>query len=152
MDRIPPSQILIKINLHTLIIAVCALLCVSPAFAEDMPLEIEGSQTIVAEELIDLVLEKPDLVLIDARIASDLQEGYIEGAINLPNVVTNCETLKGIIESFQTPVAFYCNGVKCERSSESSAIARSCGYTNLYWFRGGIEEWKNKQFPTVYHN
>ena len=128
---------------------ILALLVFKPLAAEEVPHFIEGSTTIEAQALIDLVLEKEDLVIIDSRIEADLNEGYIEGAVNLPNISTNCESLGSIISTHRTPVAFYCNGVKCKRSSEAVRIALACGYTNLHWFRGGIEEWKNRQYPIV---
>ena len=52
-----------------------------------------------------------------------------------------------IIETKATPVIFYCNGVKCDRSVKSAQIALDNGYTNIYWFRGGIEEWRANGFP-----
>ena len=128
------------------------LLFLGPLAAEEVPLQIDGAQTVDAETLIDLVLEQSDLVIIDARIGSDLNEGYIEGAINLPNIETSCGSLSPLVESHNTPIAFYCNGIKCKRSSESVTIALACGYTNLHWFRGGIEEWKIKQYPIVQPN
>lgn len=129
-----------------------ALFFLGPLAAEEVPPHIEGAQTIEAETLIDLVLEQPDLVIIDARIGSDLNEGFIEGAISLANIDTNCDSLSDAVDSFATPLVFYCNGVKCKRSFESVNIALACGYTNLHWFRGGIEEWKLKQYPIVQPN
>ena len=41
---------------------------------------------------------------------------------------------------------FYCNGVKCDRSVKSVNIALGCGYVRLYWFRGGFEEWRRKDY------
>ena len=139
-------------NLINLALFSLTMLFLSPLTADETPLHVEGSETINAEALIDLVLEQPALVIIDARIASDLREGYIEGAINLSNIHTNCDSLREVVEILETPVALYCNGVKCKRSFESAKIAHACGYTNLYWFRGGMEEWSSKQYPIMQQN
>ena len=44
---------------------------------------------------------------------------------------------------------FYCNGVQCGRSVVSIKVARSCGYHNLSWFKGGFAEWKEKGFQYI---
>ena len=28
-------------------------------------------------------------------------------------------------------------------------IAVACGYSNIYWYRNGMEEWQKKEFPLV---
>ena len=116
---------------------------------KDAPLLIPGTTKVFAEDIIKLAEKIPELLLIDARIPSDRKQGYIEGSISLPDINTNCASLAKIIPAKKTPVLFYCNGVKCGRSVKSSRIALKCGYNNIYWFRGGYEEWKNKKFPFI---
>ena len=118
-------------------------------FAEkNAPESIDGTKRVSAEQVVDLVMNNADVVVIDARKASDRDEaGWIEGSIGLPNYDTNAESLAKHIPSKSTPVLFYCNGVKCGRSVESSKKAVSMGYQNIYWFRGGWEEWKQKGLP-----
>lgn len=112
------------------------------------PESIDGTTRVSAEQVVELVTNTPDLVVIDARKTSDRDEaGWIEGSIGLPNYDTNEESLKKHIASKSTPVLFYCNGVKCGRSVESSKIAVGLGYEKIYWFRGGWEEWMQKGMP-----
>lgn len=117
----------------------------------DVPLTIDGAKTISAEQLIKLLHaqknEKKSLALIDARIKEDRSIAYIETSISLPDVDTNCQTLQKLITKFQQQIIFYCNGIQCGRSLKSVRVAKKCGYTNLYWFRGGIEEWLVKDYP-----
>ena len=110
------------------------------------PDTIEGSIKINAEALIELASEPDDLVIIDSRIHADRHQGYIAGSISLPDTETSCATLFPLINKKETATVFYCNGPRCRRSDRAVVIARECGYTNIYWFRGGIEEWKNKQY------
>lgn len=119
------------------------------AEAKDAPLLIPGTTKVFAEDLLDLAEKIPNLLLIDARIQSDRKQGYIEGSISLPDIKTNCASLAKVIPKKITPVLFYCNGVKCGRSVNSSKTALKCGYNNIYWFRGGFEEWKAKKFPFI---
>jgi len=120
------------------------------SYAEDQldaPSKIPGVTKIFAEDVFDLHEKTPGLLIIDARITGDRKHGYIEGSVNLPDIETNCDTLAKIIPEKNTPILFYCNGVKCGRSVNSSKIALKCGYTKIYWFRGGFEEWKLKNMP-----
>ena len=113
------------------------------------PEDIPGTTKINAEELIELMWTTPQLILIDSRITSDRNEGFIEGSISLPNTETSCESLEGVVSEKSAPALFYCNGIKCGRSAKAAQIAIDCGYNHVYWFRGGIEEWKQKQLPLL---
>ena len=125
-----------------------SLLSFSAAAEKKAPDFIDGTKRVSAEEVVELVMNTPGLVVIDARKASDRESaGWIEGSIGLPNYDTNAETLAKHIPAKTTPVLFYCNGVKCGRSVESSKKAVSLGYKNIYWFRGGWEEWMEKGMP-----
>jgi len=110
------------------------------------PEAIAGSTTINAESLIQLAQDHDDLVIIDSRIRSDRRQGFISGSISLPDTETSCATLFPVIDKKTTATVFYCNGAKCRRSDNAVVIASDCGYSKLYWFRGGFEEWKNKNY------
>jgi len=111
------------------------------------PESIPGTTKVTAEELLSLVEATPDLLIIDSRVSMDRKQGYIQGSISLPDEETDCDSLSLHILSKDAPTLFYCNGVKCGRSVKAIEKAKACGYTRLYWFRGGFEEWKDKKFP-----
>ena len=113
------------------------------------PDTIEGATTIDAEQLIALVVDHKDTVLIDSRVGTDRTDGYIEGSVHLVDTKTDCDSLARLIGTHTTPVIFYCNGVRCDRSGRAVGIAVACGYRDVYWFRGGIEEWRAKKFPLI---
>ncbi|MCG6969190.1 MAG: rhodanese-like domain-containing protein [Gammaproteobacteria bacterium] len=126
---------------------LATIICTTPAIAETSPEKIEGSTLVNAEEFIELVGKIPELLVIDSRIPGDRKQGYVEGSISLPDVDTTCESLAKVIPKKESPTLFYCNGVKCGRSAKAVKIALSCGYSNIYWFRGGFEEWLAKGYP-----
>jgi len=111
------------------------------------PDAIPGTTKVDAEGLIALVEKIPDLIVIDSRIRTDRTQGFIEGSKSLPDIETNCMTLARIVPARTKPVLFYCNGPKCGRSVKSAKVALDCGYSRVYWFRGGFEEWKEKRYP-----
>lgn len=127
------------------------MLAAAPAEAGDYvsPPSIEGAVTIDAEQLIALVVDHQDTVLIDSRLGTDRADGYIEGSVYLVDSKTDCDSLARLIGTRTTPVIFYCNGVRCDRSGRAVGIAVACGYRDVYWFRGGIEEWRAKEFPLI---
>lgn len=127
-------------------IAIAQLPAISIAGNYLSPDEIEGNTKIDAESLIQLARDHDDLVIIDSRIRSDRRQGFITGSISLPDTETDCVSLLPLIDDKSTPTVFYCNGPKCRRSDRAVIIAHECGYTDLYWFRGGFEEWQNKQY------
>jgi len=90
---------------------------------------------------------------VDARIHEDHNLGSIESSINLPDIKTNCQTLSNTVTpNKKQHLMFYCNGVQCGRSVVALKVARSCGYHNLSWFRGGFAEWKAKGYQYITKN
>lgn len=126
------------------------LLVSSNAFAGEVtPEKLAGTTRVTAEDLIELVGKIDNLVIIDARKSSDRKKGYIEGSVGLPNTETNAASLAKYIADKSTPVLFYCNGIKCGRSVKSAKIAIAEGYSKVYWFRGGWDEWTSKGMPVA---
>lgn len=111
------------------------------------PQTIAGAQTIDAERLIELVEQNDNLLIIDSRLRSDRKLGHIPGSMSLPDTQTRCDSLATLIVEKSDPVIFYCNGPRCRRSDKAVATAVQCGYTNIYWFRGGIRAWESDNYP-----
>ena len=119
-----------------------------PLFAsDDSSTTNSGVSIIDAEQLIELYDKYSNLVIIDSRKTVGYEKGFIEGAINLPDTKTSPSTLSSLAKDKSTPIVFYCNGVKCGRSETAAKIAQKAGYKNIYWFRGGWEEWIAKGYP-----
>lgn len=133
--------------MKTLVTTLLALFISTVTFAEETPTTLAGTTVITAEDLLDLSDTKADLVIVDARVQSDYDKSHIPGVVRLVNTETTETTLATVIPSKITPVIFYCNGPSCKRSYESAGIAVASGYSNVYWFRGGIAEWTQKDYP-----
>lgn len=114
-----------------------------------VPEVIEGAQNLSAEQVIELILSTPDLVIIDARKRTEYIKGHIEGAINILNTQMDEPTLDKVTASKDSTLLFYCNGHRCMRSSDAVKKALSWGYTKIFWFRGGWKEWTDKRLPVV---
>lgn len=112
-----------------------------------VPDKISGVDTLSAEQVLKALMAEQAPLLVDARIKQDREYGYIESSISLPDINTNCKSLASTISTNKNKtIIFYCNGVQCGRSVVSIKVARSCGYQNLSWFKGGFAEWKEKGY------
>jgi rhodanese-related sulfurtransferase len=138
-----------SVCVHMVVIAVFLTGTGTAASGYVSPDKIAGATTIDAEQLIELVVKYPDAVVIDSRVAVDRNDGYIEGSVHLVDTHLYCASLARLIPSPTTPVVFYCNGARCDRGAHAVGIAVACGYRQVYWFRGGIEEWRIKEYPLV---
>lgn len=142
----------LKKMLAALLFAACVVLSVPTQANEPeirSPEFIDGVNKVNAEGLIQLLGQLPNLRIIDSRLTANRTFGYIEGSVSLSDSDTNCDSLSKTLSEKSQPVLFYCNGPKCGRSAVAVEIARECGYNALYWFRGGIEEWREKGYPLL---
>ena len=134
------------------IFASILMLFSSALIAEQKPYAPENIKevTIVsAEQVVELILARPDLVIIDSRKKTEYQKGHIEGAINILNTQLKPEDLERVSPDKSREILFYCNGTRCLRSADSIKKAKSWGYNKLIWFRGGWKEWTDKRLPVV---
>jgi rhodanese-related sulfurtransferase len=136
---------------NPLILFAALLLFAATAWAEKpfAPEIIAGTTRVTAETVVDLVGSLPDLVIIDNRHAVEFEKGHIEGAINLLDSNLQRADLARLAPRPDKPLLFYCNGERCLRSSHAAQMAVNWGYTRIYWFRGGWQEWLDKQLPVT---
>ena len=146
VSRMTQSPLIRKLA-SGLFVTVCLVSVTASADGYTSPDTIDGTTRIDAEGLIELVNRNANQVIIDSRISSDRKLGFIPGSVSLPDTGTSCDSLADIIPDLDEPVVFYCNGPKCRRSDKAVVIATECGYTKVYWFRGGIEAWKASSYP-----
>lgn len=135
----------------TLLLYISALFSATLS-AEQKPYAPENIQDVAivsAEEVVELILANPDLIVIDSRKKTEYLKGHIEGAINILNTKLKRGDLEQVSPDKSNPILFYCNGTRCLRSSDSINKAKNWGYTRLLWFRGGWKEWTNKRLPVV---
>ena len=113
------------------------------------PEVIDGVRIVTAEEAIELILQDPDMPIIDSRKKAEYLKGHIEGAVSMLNTDMTEDDLAELVPDRDTTILFYCNGERCLRSTDAIGKAQSWGYSNLIWFRGGWKEWSSKQLPFV---
>ena len=121
----------------------------APVSAQDAPLEIKGATTVNAQQIFALIDKHAKLVILDNRKEEDFAAGHIEGAIRLIDTDVSAETLAKYIAAKDTPVLFYCNGVKCGRAAKATEKAVQLGYTTVFYYALGMDEWNKEKLPLV---
>lgn len=83
---------------------------------------------------------------IDARDAADFNAGHIQGAINIP--YHEIEKYKDKLNSLPKDQVYitYCSSA-CDVSIDMAYYMAKMGFTKVYIFHGGWDEWKNAGFP-----
>lgn len=113
------------------------------------PESIDGAVIVTAEEVVELILDTPGMLIIDSRKKAEYFKGHIEGAVSLLNTEMTEQDFLAVAPDKDADILFYCNGVRCLRSSDAIGKAKSWGYSKLIWFRGGWKEWTEKRLPVV---
>ncbi len=104
-----------------------------------------GAYTGVTAEQVAVKIAENKTLVVDARPQkTKYDKGHIPTAINIP--FSQFDALKGKLpRELDTPIIFYCGGLKCKLSHKSAARAIALGYKNVSVFTQGYPNWK-KQF------
>lgn len=121
------------------------------------PLQVPGARTVSTVELKQLLAQEPQPVLIDALGSAEMidsahgmgqgigeQRMFGRDRSNFPKAL---ERLTGGDKG--RALVFYCRGSMCWHSYNASLHALDAGYTNVMWYRGGIDAWKASGGKTV---
>lgn len=129
------------------------------------PPQVEGGRVIDTAALQAMMRGHPAPVLIDVYRRQWLHERFIEDEphANLPGSLWLPNTGDGVLSPDwqryfehhlrlatggqpQYPVVFYCRA-DCWLSWNAVKRAAHLGYTNLYWYRDGLDAWQQANLP-----
>lgn len=84
--------------------------------------------------------------LLDVRTVDEFDDGYIEGAVNIP--VTELDAnLEELPSNLDTPILVYC--AAGTRGFWAQAYVMSLGYSNVQNLRGGFRAWQEAELPSA---
>ena len=119
------------------------------------PDALKGVTRVGAEEVAELA--KQGVTLVDTRTQKEYENEHVRGAVLVPYVEKSLKEIDfdaakddfSALKALPTdkPVVFFCNGPECWKSYKASRAASLAGYTKVYWFRGGMPEWREKHMP-----
>ena len=121
------------------------------------PRSVPGAKTITTRELVELYKSSRP-VLINVL-------DWTEGAFALPGTVwiqgmgkaqlsgSDYLELRSLLAQVApdkaAPLVVYCLSWECWLSYNAALTASDLGYTNLYWYRGGVSAWNQARLPVV---
>jgi rhodanese-related sulfurtransferase len=119
------------------------------------PESVNGATRVSAEEVAQL--EKQGVTIVDTRTQKEYDSEHVRGAILAPYVERSLKEIDfdGKKDDFTAlnalpkdkPLVLMCNGTECWKSYKATRTAVDAGYTKVYWFRGGMPEWREKHMP-----
>lgn len=128
-----------------------------PPYSAPTPTEIPGAKPVTTGELHDMLILAPTPVLID--VASGDGHLTLRGAYWIPGAGRGTHFLDPLqaqlaeyLEKLSNgdknrPLVFFCVNARCWLSYNASLRASALGYRRVYWYRGGIEAWRDADLP-----
>ena len=140
------DTIIVKVMKRILFPLLILLLCVvNMAKADNLaPEKIEGART-VSTVTAKLLFDK-GYHFIDVRGLDDFKMGHIPGAYHLSIKSDFDERNLSVIVKKSQPVVIYCNGILCMGSSIAIKKAIDWGWSNIFYYREGIGDWKQQGY------
>ena len=88
------------------------------------------------------------VIILDARDASEYEQGHIPGAINIPydRIPEYFDVLQAEVP-MEAHVVVYCRSVTCDFSDQLATELKIMGYQNVSIFSGGWEQWSTAGYP-----
>jgi rhodanese-related sulfurtransferase len=92
-------------------------------------------------------------LFVDARNKEEYDSLHVKGSINIPYEEFRNKSVRDRIEIMKKynkdgVIVVYCRGDKCEVSIDLAYEIARLGFNSVNIYRGGINEWKEKGFPT----
>ena len=123
------------------------------------PTTIPGGRTILASDLYDAIRGDRPPVVIDVLGGDVERRRGLPGAIHMGDSIGKGRIGVDMRDLFRAalekltggdkdkPLIFYCLSAQCWLSYNAALRAIAAGYTNVHWFRGGFEAWKELRYP-----
>jgi rhodanese-related sulfurtransferase len=109
----------------------------------------EQYQKITAPEVQGMMQNK-DVMIINTLSNLEYELQHIPGSISIP---INTLRTPGILPANKnTPLIFYCMANLCPYSERAARFAIEQGYKEVFWFQGGINEWRSFNYPLDIQN
>lgn len=136
----------------TLGLVLCASFATSASVSAATPAaatstQEHGYKTVNAEELKSWIDSGKAMQIIDARPKKYEDGDVITGAKFLP-FNADAKAIAKALPSKDALIVVYCASVQCPASGLLGDQLVKMGYTNVYKYPGGINEWMEKKLPT----
>lgn len=104
-------------------------------------------QTISRDELKQWI-DNDGPVLVEVLGEPVFRKFHLPGAINVPVGEGFDEKIRQAVPEKDTPVVVYCLDAACQASPKAARRMEELGYTRVYDYAAGKEDWKAAGLPT----
>jgi rhodanese-related sulfurtransferase len=122
------------------------------------PSALPGATVVSAKMAAELM--QHGAVAVDTRTEKEYKHEHVAAAIFAPYIEKSLketefdpalDDYKAITALPQDkPLIFMCNGPECWKSYKASKVAITRGFKKVYWFRGGVPEWREQAMPLAH--
>ena len=144
-------------NVATTLFASLLFLVAGSVHAADTPNEAPKGVTLVDAKKVQ-ELQAAGALIVDTRKAAEFGEGSIKGAISLPYDPEKSVKEVGFdpkqdkfdmskLADKAAKIVVFCNAGSCWKSYKSAKVLADNGYTNIFWYREGVPDWKARKLP-----
>lgn len=97
------------------------------------------------KELVEKIERGDDFVLVDALSPQHYERSHLPGAVNLP--LEFIDEAEKMVPDKNSELVVYCMNVDCGTSAEEARELEEMGYTNVFHYPGGKQDWLNANLP-----
>ena len=122
------------------------------------PTHLPGVKVVTAAQVKALV--ENGAVIVDARSEKEYKAKRVPNAVFAPYLEKSLKDVAFDVSrddpsaiaklDKSKPTIFSCTGAECWKSYKASKYAAANGFTQVYWFRGGLPEWEASGLPTAH--
>lgn len=98
--------------------------------------------------------ERPNLLLLDVREASEYEQGHLEHAMLVPRGILEAASdfkypkrVQKLVDAREQPIVLYC--ATGGRSAMAAFTLKQMGFTEVYSLAGGIVRWEAESRPLI---
>ncbi len=99
-----------------------------------------------AFDLIEANQGNPDFVIIDVRGVDSFTAEHIENAVNIDSAIEDFEAQLETLDKNRVYLVYCAIG---RRSAAAGETMSALGFNEVYVIKGGIEQWKAEELPTI---
>jgi rhodanese-related sulfurtransferase len=102
-------------------------------------------KSITREELKERMEQGHKFHLVDVLAPETYENKHIKGAINIPMTEISKKARK--MFDLDDDIVVYCSGFSCKASPTAAKTLDDLGFTNVFDYEGGREDWEEAGLP-----
>jgi rhodanese-related sulfurtransferase len=107
-------------------------------------------KTIEAKQLKETLDANTGTTVINTLSKDAFDAKHIPKSVNVPQDEPEfVDRVEKMTSGKADPVVVYCASASCDSSTKAGKKLEEAGFTNVYEFEGGVDEWEKSQLPLV---